>query len=104
MLLKLLSGHQRTRTTLLLGLVALLGVTGSLRADPAARAAIELRAKLIANKDSYLLPADRQGEKFRAAIKAAEEKGELLPPTPAVDLVLELTNPTDQALELHFGG
>jgi hypothetical protein len=54
-----------------------------------------LEARLVANKDTYTIPAGQQGEEFAKKVKA--EGGTQFPP-PEVDLVLELKNPTDKPI------
>ncbi|HTN74291.1 MAG TPA: hypothetical protein VL096_03560, partial [Pirellulaceae bacterium] len=55
-----------------------------------------LEAKLVVKKDTYTLPAAQQGEKFRETLKNPRARD--LPEPPAVDLVLELKNPTDKPI------
>lgn len=57
-----------------------------------------LEAKLVANEDTYTLAKDQQGEAFAEMLKA-NKTGDL-PAPPAVDLVLEIKNPTDAPITI----
>lgn len=57
-----------------------------------------LVARLVANETTYTLPADRQGNEAAERLKSPTLKD--LPEPPAVDLVLELKNPTDAPIAI----
>ncbi|WP_254513452.1 hypothetical protein [Anatilimnocola floriformis] len=79
-------------------LLALIVLPAQAADEPAAS---PLTAKLIAKKDTYTLAADQQGEAFRKKL-ADPKSGEVYMP-PAVDLILELTNPTDKPITIKVG-
>lgn len=57
-----------------------------------------LVATLIANKDTYTIPEGQRGKDFAAKVKSPS-KGET-PEPPAVDMVLQLKNPTDKPITI----
>ena len=57
-----------------------------------------LVATLIANKDTYTIPEGQRGKEFAAKVKSPS-KGET-PEPPAVDMVLQLKNPTDKSITI----
>lgn len=57
-----------------------------------------LQAKLIAKTDTYTIAAGQQGKEFAEKLKTPNARD--LPEPPAVDLVLELTNPTDKPITI----
>lgn len=59
----------------------------------AAQAPVE--ARLIAKRTKYILPKERHGKAFRKRIEEERDDGKL-PAAPAVDLVLELKNVSDE--------
>ena len=60
-----------------------------------------LTAKLVAKKDTYTLAADQQGESFRKKLNDPSNREVFSPP--AVELVLELNNPTDKPITIMLG-
>jgi hypothetical protein len=74
------------------------------RADEPKPADLPLKAKLVAKKDTYKLDLDgKSGEEFRKVLKDAEKSGKA-PMPPAVDLVLEITNTSDQEVKFWVEG
>lgn len=57
-----------------------------------------LEAKLIAKTDTYTIPAGQQGKEFAEKLKAPALREP--PEPPAVDLVFEITNPTDKPIKI----
>jgi len=73
--------------------------------DPEPKPRPPLEAKLVAAKTTYQLDlGGATADDFKKSIEAGSKKGERLPPTPAVDLMLELTNTTDKDLTFHHKG
>lgn len=60
-----------------------------------------LTAKIVVKEDTYTIPADQQGEKFRDSLK--DPKLGSIPEPPAVALVFEITNPTDKPITIVTG-
>jgi hypothetical protein len=56
-------------------------------------------AKLVVKQETYVLPAQQQGEAFRKRIRA-EEQLENLPEVPAVKLVLVIHNTSDEPVSI----
>ncbi len=93
------------RQLLLTVVLVLLPLTG--RADEKKEAKPEdlpVKAKLVAKKATYTLDlGGKTGEEYRKMLKDAE-KGGRMPAPPAVDLVLEITNTSDQDVKIWSGG
>lgn len=90
--------------------LALMLVAHSLFAaeDPVKKPTVEdksvtspLTAKLVVKQDTYTIPDGQQGEKFRDSLK--DLKLGTIPAPPAVDLVFEITNPTDKPITIVTG-
>jgi hypothetical protein len=65
---------------------------------------LPLKAKLVAKKDTYKLDLDgKSGEEFRKILKDAEKAGKV-PAPPTVDMVLEITNTSDQEVKFWVEG
>jgi hypothetical protein len=65
---------------------------------------VPVTAKLVAKKTTYGLDlGGKTGEEFRKMLKEAEKAGRV-PPAPAVDMALELTNTSDKEIKLWTGG
>jgi hypothetical protein len=73
-------------------------------ADEPKPADLPLKAKLVAKKDTYKLDLDgKSGEEFRKILKDAEKSGKA-PAPPAVDMMLEITNTSDQDVKFWVEG
>jgi hypothetical protein len=85
-------------------MVVLLTASYSAQADEPKPADLPLKAKLVFKKDTYKLDLDgKSGEEFRKILKDAEKSGKA-PATPAVDMVLEITNTSDQEVKFWVEG
>jgi hypothetical protein len=74
------------------------------RGDEPKQADLPLKAKLVAKKDTYKLDLDgKSGEEFRKILKDAEKAGKV-PAPPMVDMVLEITNTSDQEVKFWVEG
>src|SRR5262249_1804212 len=69
-----------------------------------ASAPAALTASLIANKDSYVLDLSQSGKAFRDKLTELGKAHQGMPPTPAVDLTLQLKNNSDKDLKILVGG
>jgi hypothetical protein len=88
----------------LAGLLAVVALPLATRADEPKQADLPLKAKLVAKKDTYKLDLDgKSGEEFRKILKDAEASGKA-PAPPAVDMVLEITNTSDQEVKFWVDG
>ncbi len=74
------------------------------KADETKPADLPLKAKLVVKKDTYKLDLDgKSGDDFRKILKDAEKAGKV-PLAPNVDMVLELTNTSDQEVKFWVEG
>ena len=72
--------------------------------EPAVPLEIPVKAKLVAKKTTYTLDlGGKTGAEYREQLKAAEKSG-AMPPPPAVDLVLEITNTSDKDVKIWDKG
>jgi hypothetical protein len=96
--------HFLTAATLLSLALALPALGDDAKRDELKPADLPLKAKLVAKNDTYKIDLDgKTGEEFRKVLTEAEKAGKA-PPAPMVDLVLELTNTSDQEVKFWTDG
>jgi hypothetical protein len=65
---------------------------------------LPVTAKLVAKKATYTLDlGDKSADEFKKAIEEGKKTGKV-PPAPAVELVLEITNTSEKDVEIWFKG
>jgi|SRR5579884_747796 len=88
--------------TVLVLMPALTASGGEKKEQPAN---LPIKAKLVANKTTYKLDlGGTSAEEFKKAVEAADKAGKPLPPAPAVDLAIELTNVGNGEVKVWVGG
>ncbi len=89
----------------LVGLALPLTILGDdTKKDELQPANLPIKARLVAKNDTYKIDLDgKTGEEFRRLLADAEKAGKA-PPAPVVDLVLELTNTSDQEVKFWTEG
>jgi len=66
---------------------------------------LPVKAKLVAKMMTYTLDlGGKSGDEFRQLVKDAEKSGRMVPPPPAVDVVLEITNTSDKDIKIWNSG
>ena len=81
-----------------------LAARGEDKKDAPKAADLPVKAKLVAKKTTYTLDlGGKTADEFRKLIKDAE-KGGRLPPAPAVDMSLEITNTSDKEIQIWSKG
>jgi hypothetical protein len=96
--------HFLTAATLLSLALPLAVLGDDAKRDELNPADLPLKAKLIAKNDTYKFDLEgKSGQEFRKVLAEAEKAGKA-PPAPLVDLVLELTNASDQEVKFWIDG
>lgn len=86
---------------LMLALASLTSAQGRQNRPRPEAAKSPLEAKLVAKTDTYTIAAGQQGKEFAEKVKTPNVRD--LPEPPAVDIVLELKNPTDKPITIMVG-
>jgi hypothetical protein len=101
------------RSLALLSLVALCAATAPAPTPPTPATAPAgpkndqgLTAAIVINKDTYAIPAGQAGKEFRDRLTAANAARGMarLPQPPAIDLSFRITNTTNAAVTITYGG
>jgi hypothetical protein len=82
-------------------------VAGRAQSQPAGKRTLPLQMRLIAKQDTYVLDlGGKSPDEFRKILGAINplRPSNNVPPGPKVDLVLEITNPSDQDVTIWIGG